>query len=141
MRVKSVSLVFQCALKNAGITPQIMPAIIEAMNISGSSSQPGSVLALIISAADAIAPTRICPSAPMFQKRILKAGVRPMATHKSTSASRMVTQVRRGVPIAPSITPIYTLSGLRPVTELITTAHTRSASIIAATRMSAALSG
>ena len=47
-------------------------------------------------------PTRICPSAPMFQNFILKAGARPMPMHSSIMASRMVTQLRREEPKAPS---------------------------------------
>ena len=50
-------------------------------------------------------PMRICPSAPMFQKRILKAGARPTPMHRSIMASRTVTQVRRAVPKAPSKMP------------------------------------
>jgi hypothetical protein len=47
-------------------------------------------------------PTRIWPSAPMFQNFILKAGARPMAMHSIIMVSRMVAQERLGVPKAPS---------------------------------------
>ena len=43
-------------------------------------------------------PMRICPSAPMFQKRILNAGARPTAMQSSITISRMVTQMRLLVP-------------------------------------------
>ena len=45
---------------------------------------------------------RTCPSAPMFQKRILKAGASPTPMHSSIMESRIVTQARRLVPKAPS---------------------------------------
>ena len=52
-------------------------------------------------AADTQPPMRTCPSAPMFQNRILNAGVRPMATQSRIRESRIVTQVRLVVPTAP----------------------------------------
>ena len=55
----------------------------------------------IMSPALAMPPTRICPSAPMFQKRMRKAGVRPTAIKRRMPLSRIVTQRRRGFPTAP----------------------------------------
>ena len=42
-------------------------------------------------AAVAMPPTRICPSAPMFQNFILNAGARPTAMQSIVIASRVVT--------------------------------------------------
>ncbi len=46
-------------------------------------------------------PARICPSPPMFQKRILNAGVTARETHSSMAVFCSVTQMRREVPKAP----------------------------------------
>ena len=46
-------------------------------------------------------PMSIWPSAPMFQKRILKAGARPMAMQASTAVSRSMNQIRFLVPKLP----------------------------------------
>ena len=47
-------------------------------------------------------PIRVCPSAPMFQKRILKAGVTAREMPSSTAVLRKVTPIRREEPKAPS---------------------------------------
>ena len=65
-----------------------------------------------ITAAVAMPPTRICPSAPMFQKRILKAGVIASAIASRIIVSRRVFQVRLPVPMAPSTMLRYTWIGL-----------------------------
>ena len=46
-------------------------------------------------------PMRVCPSAPMFQKRILKAGVTAREMPSSTATLRKVTPMRREEPKAP----------------------------------------
>ena len=56
-------------------------------------------------AAVARPPIRVCPSAPIFQKRIRNAGVIATAMHRSTSASRIVTHRRRLLPTAPEMMP------------------------------------
>ena len=58
-------------------------------------------------------PISICPSAPMFQNRILNAGARPMPMHNSIAMSRRLTHVRLFVPKLPSNIASYTLIGLR----------------------------
>ena len=56
----------------------------------------------IMQAAVARPPMRTCPSAPMFQKRILKAGVTAREMPSRMARSWAVIQVRRAVPKAPS---------------------------------------
>ena len=46
-------------------------------------------------------PIRVCPSAPMFQKRILNAGVTAREMPSSTATLRKVTPIRREEPNAP----------------------------------------
>ena len=59
----------------------------------------------------AMPPTSTWPSAPMFQNRMAKAGASPTPIHSSIMASRMVIQVRLGVPKAPDHMALYTLRG------------------------------
>ena len=84
-------------------------------------------------------PMRICPSAPMFQKRILKAGASPTPMHSSIMASRTVTQLRRGVPKAPSKMPSYTWKGFSLVTAKMKMPLTTRDSSTAMIRMAHAL--
>ena len=56
-------------------------------------------------------PMSICPSAPMFQKRILNAGARPMAMQVRIMQSRAVIQMRLPVPNAPPHMETYTPRG------------------------------
>ena len=51
--------------------------------------------------AEARQPISVCPSPPMFQKRILNAGVTAREMHSSIATSRKVTHVLRGVPNVP----------------------------------------
>ena len=72
--------------------------------ITGISSQVGSLLpSRIMQAAVAMPPMRTCPSAPMSQNRILKAGVTASDTHSSMATFCSRPQIRRWVPTAPSI--------------------------------------
>ena len=76
MRVNSVSLVLNFALKNAGMPAQSAPVTTEAITMQAMSApfdivSPSSTM----QAAAAIAPASTCPSAPRFQQCILNAGV------------------------------------------------------------------
>ena len=76
MRVKSVSLVLNFALKSAGMPAQTAPVTTEAITMHAISApfetvSPSSTM----HAAAAIAPASTCPSAPRFQQCILNAGV------------------------------------------------------------------
>ena len=71
----------------------------------------------------------------MFQNFILNAGVRPIAIHKSTIISRIVTQILRLLPTAPSIIPRYTSIGFCFVTATITSAATTSDNATAISRI------
>ena len=103
MRVKSVSLVFNLALKKAGTKAQMAPAAMPATASMMMSSQPGTESPMsIMQAATASAPARTWPSAPMFQKRILNAGVTAREMHSSIARFCSSTQVLREVPKAPS---------------------------------------
>ena len=76
MSVNSVSFVFHLALKNPGIAAQIAPTAMLATVMTTMSSHCGIVFARqIMQAAQARPPASTCPSAPMFQKRILNEGV------------------------------------------------------------------
>ena len=75
----------------------MLPAIMRARSSAFGILSPSNIM----SPALAMPPTSICPSAPIFQKRMRKAGVRPTAIKSSTPLSRIVTQRRRGFPIAP----------------------------------------
>ena len=78
-------MVFHLALKMAGIRPQTAPAATAARIMVQISSQLGSLSARsIMQAAVARQPARVCPSAPMFQKRMRKAGVTAREMHSST---------------------------------------------------------
>ena len=55
----------------------------------------------IMHAAAARPPIRTCPSAPMFQKRILNAGVTASEMHSRMARFWKVVQVLRAVPNAP----------------------------------------
>ena len=84
MRVKSVSFVFHLALKKAGMRPQTPPAAMLVTSIVTMSSQLGRTSRrTIMQAAVARQPAIIWPSPPMFQKRILKAGVTARETQSS----------------------------------------------------------
>ena len=92
----------------------------------------------IITATVARPPTRTWPSAPQFQKRIMKAGASARAMLSRTMASRMVNQVRRMVPNAPLNMVTYTLRGLSLVMPKISTPQTIRAQRMPAPRMSQA---
>ena len=55
----------------------------------------------IMQAVVARQPISVCPSAPMFQKRILNAGVTAREIPSSTATFCHVTQLLRAVPKAP----------------------------------------
>ena len=93
----------------------------------------------IMQAATASAPARTCPSAPMFQNRILNAGVTAREMHSSIARFCSSTQVLRFVPTAPLIMAAYTCIGSSPVSSMVMTAQAMSASTIAAARMAQAL--
>ena len=86
---------------------------------------------VIMQAAAAHAPIRICPSPPTFQKRILKAGVSASAMSRSTEVFWAVTQVLRLEPKAPLITAANTSRGFSRVRRIVTMLHRTSASKIA----------
>ena len=68
-----------------------------------SSSAVGSLSpSRIMQAADASPPTSACPSAPMFQKRMRKAGVTASARQSRIAMFWQSPQMRRLVPKAPS---------------------------------------
>ena len=91
-------------MKNAGIRPHIAPASRLETNIVTMSSQFGiTSRSVIMQAAVARQPAIICPSPPMFQKRILNAGVTASETHRSMATFCSRTQMRLEVPKAPSI--------------------------------------
>ena len=82
---------------------QMAPAAMPATAMMTMSSQFGTLSPMrIMQAATASAPARTWPSAPMFQKRILKAGVTAREMHSSMARFCSSTQVRRAVPKAPS---------------------------------------
>jgi hypothetical protein len=97
--VNSVSLVFQRALKMPGMTPQTAPAMTDTGDEHDEEQKREGMVApnLIMQNAVTMPPTRIWPSAPMFQNRILKAGARPTAMQSSIMVSRMVAQNRLAV--------------------------------------------
>ena len=104
--MNNVSFVLYCALNIAGIIPHTIPATILTTIITAKSPGPFIVAPIyLITAAVAIPPTSICPSAPMFQNFILNAGVIASETARSIIVSRSVFQTRLLVPIAPSIMP------------------------------------
>ena len=125
-------MVLYLALKYAGIIPHTRPATILHIIITAKRANVGiESPAYLITAAVAIPPTSICPSAPIFQKRILNAGVIARDTASSIIVSLNVFHVLLEVPIAPSIMPIYTSSGFVFVIANINTPHTIRASTIA----------
>ena len=72
---------------------------------------PSRIIQLVV----ARQPIIVCPSAPMFQKRILKAGVTAKEIPSRTAILRKVTPMRREVPNAPERMVAYTLRGFLPV--------------------------
>ena len=62
----------------------------------------------------AMAPTRICPSAPMFQNFMRNASEMPMEVMSSGTAIFTVSRATVGEPQAPEIIALYTVSGLCP---------------------------
>ena len=91
-------------MKRAGIRPQTAPATILATTVTMSSSAVGILPPKkIMQAAVARPPMSACPSAPVFQNRIRKAGVtaREMQSRIATLCRRF--QRRRLVPTAPLI--------------------------------------
>ena len=101
--MKSVSFVFQWALKKPGIAAQIAPAAMLDTIMQRMIAQLGSTFRRqIMHAAHASAPASTCPSAPMFQKRILNAGVTASEMHSSTARFWNSTHVLRAVPKPPS---------------------------------------
>ena len=107
MRVNSVSLVFQRDLNQAGMTPHSAPAAREAPAMQRNSIGAGRLLPrYTITSAVARPPMRIWPSPPQFQKRILKAGARPMPTQSSVTRSRSIQLNRVGLAkVPPHMTP------------------------------------
>ena len=94
----------QRARKIAGITVQTMPAPTAKTTIIGMSAASGSLSPqAIMQPAVASAPMSTWPSAPMFQKRILKAGVTARAMHRSMAVFCRVIQILRDEPKLPSI--------------------------------------
>ena len=84
--------------------PQTAPATMDATIITQISSQLGTLSASrIMQEAVARQPIRVWPSAPMFQKRIRKAGVTAREMHSRIATFWKVIQVLRAVPKAPSI--------------------------------------
>ena len=86
-------------------------------------------------AAAAGPPASTWPSAPMFQKRILNAGVTASEMHSRMARFCPRIQILRGEPNAPLNMVPNTLSGLRWVHSVVMSAHNSSASTIAIARM------
>ena len=102
MRVKSVSLVFHFALKNDGRKPHRAPAARAAASMTRIRRPLGSLSPRqIIHAAVARQPISTWPSAPMFQKRILNAGVTAREMPSRTARFWNVTHDFLAVPNAP----------------------------------------
>ena len=136
MRVESVSFVFHLALKMAGMTAQTAPAAMPAITMSTMSRPLGSLPPRqIMHAAAARPPASTWPSAPMFQKRILNAGVTASEMHSRMARFCPRIQILRGEPNAPLNMVPNTLSGLRWVHSVVMSAHSSSASTIAIARM------
>ena len=93
----------------------------------------------IMQAVVARQPTRVWPSAPMFQKRILKAGVTAREMPSRTATLRKVTQIRREVPNAPERMVPYTLKGFLPVRMVVIKPQKTKASSKMPPRISSAL--
>ena len=90
------------ALKKPGIQPQSAPRATAVSSMQRNRTGVGSLSAiLIMKKAVPMPPMSIWPSAPMFQKRILKAGARPMAMQANTAVSRSMNQTRFLVPKLP----------------------------------------
>ena len=90
-------MVFQCALNHAGTNAHSAPAAILPTAMAANSSGAGRLLPrYTMIRAEARPPTRICPSPPQFQKRILKAGASAMPTHSKMDRSRSI-QLKRVV--------------------------------------------
>ena len=84
------------------MTAQIAPASTPATAMTTSSSALGSLSARqIMHAAAARPPASTCPSAPMFQKRILNAGVTASEMHSKMARFCSRIQTLRGEPNAP----------------------------------------
>ena len=102
MRVNRVSLVFHCALNMAGMTAHAAP---KAMLIAAMmSSKTGSFTLspkYFMHTTHARPPISTCPSAPMFQKRILNAGARARAMISIIAVFWKNLRMRRGVPNTP----------------------------------------
>ena len=99
MSVNSVSLVFHFALKNAGMPPQIAPAMMLATALMAISSPFGTVSARqIMHAAAARQPARIWPSPPMFQNLMRNAGVTASDTPRSIAVFWASIQTLRSLP-------------------------------------------
>ena len=95
-------MVFHLALKNAGRKPQTLPAAMAATRETRISAALGSLSPRqIMQAAVARHPMSTWPSAPMFQKRILNAGVTAREMPSSTARFWNVTQDFRAEPKAP----------------------------------------
>ncbi len=102
-------MVFHLALNTAGIAAQSAPAAMLLTAMQAITAQLGSVSPRqIMQAADARAPIRACPSPPIFQKRILNAGVTARETHSSMAMFCSSTQNLRGVPKEPLKMAAYT---------------------------------
>ena len=113
--MNNVSLVFQRALNTAGIRPQMPPPTAPAINITNISRPDGMLSAQNSAKYDAnIAPIRICPSAPIFQNRILNAGASASAVPRSGIAIFSIPIL--AVPVArdPFAISAYTVKGLCP---------------------------
>ena len=93
---------FHLALKKAGRKPQTAPAAMLA-TIMQRITAPLDILSArqIMQAAVARPPMSTWPSAPMFQKRILKAGVTAREMPSRMARFCRVIQVLRAVPKAP----------------------------------------
>ena len=117
-------MVFQRALKTAGITAHTAPASIEVTAMTISMSQFGRRSPMnIIHAAEARPPMRAWPSAPMFQNRILNAGVTASEMQRSIAMPWSSDQRRRSVPKAPSNIVVKTFTGSLPVRKTVTAAE------------------
>ena len=128
------------ALNSAGITPQIAPAK-TALHTATTVTQAGgnTSASFNIHAALAIPAIRTCPSAPVFQNRILNAGVTAKEIHSKTAVLCSSVQILRGVPNEPSNIVRYTSIGFCPVKSSVTTPQNTNAAKTANMRMSHAL--
>ena len=82
------------ALKKPGTNAQTAPPTIPKAAISNNKSGDGSSLPQVIATKEAkMAPMVICPSAPMFQKRILKQGAMARAHPRSGMARLTVWRI------------------------------------------------